>query len=70
MNKETRSIIEKIAKADGNHTIAANVLFHTTGIILSNENIAYLSGSCNDLRKIDEIKKQHSIEKKYYGNLE
>ena len=50
-------MIEKISKADRNHTIAANVVFHTTGIILSNENIAYLSGLCNDLEKIDKIKK-------------
>ena len=63
LNKETRSMIEKISKADGNHTIAANVVFHTTGIMLSNDNIAYLSGLCNDLEKIDKIKKQNSIEK-------
>ena len=35
LNKETKSIIKKISKTDGNHTIAANVVFHTTGIILS-----------------------------------
>ena len=63
LNKETRSMIEKISKADGNHTIAANVVFHTTGIMLSNDNIAYLSGLCNDLEKIDKIKKQNSTEK-------
>ena len=56
-------MIEKISKADGNHTIAANVVFHTTGIMLSNDNIAYLSGLCNDLEKIDKIKKQNSTEK-------
>ena len=39
LNKETRSMIEKISKADGNHTIAANVVFHTTDIMLSNDNI-------------------------------
>ena len=56
-------MIEKISKADGNHTIAANVVFHTTGIMLSNDNIAYLSGLCNDLEKIDKINKQNSTEK-------
>ena len=44
---------EKISKADRNHTIAANVVFHTTGIMLSNENIAFLSGLYNDVEKID-----------------
>ena len=44
LNKETRSLIEYISKDDGNHTIAENVVFHVTGIMLSNENIAYLSG--------------------------
>ena len=60
LNKETRSMIEKISKPDENHTIAANVVFHTTGIMISNENIAYLSGLCNDLETIDKIKKQNS----------
>ena len=55
-------MIEKISKADGNHTIAANLVFHTTGIILSNDNIAYLRGLCNDLEKFDKIKK-NSTEK-------
>ena len=53
LNKVTRSMIEKISKADGNYTIAANVVFHTTGIMLSNDNIAYLSGLSNNLEKID-----------------
>ena len=34
-NKELRSMIEKTSKADGNHTIAANVVFNITGIMLS-----------------------------------
>ena len=51
-------MIEKIFKVDGNHTIAANVVFHTTGIMLSNENIAYLYGLCNEIEKIDKIKTQ------------
>ena len=54
---------EKISKADEIHTIVANVVFHTTDIMLSNENTAYLSGLCNDLEKIDKIKKQNSTEK-------
>ena len=49
-------MIEKISKADGSHTIGANVVFHTTGIMRSNDNIANLSGLCNDLEKIDKIK--------------
>ena len=44
LNKETRSMIEKISKANGNHTLEANFVFHTIGIMLYNENIAYLSG--------------------------
>ena len=56
LNKETRLMIEKISKADGNHTIAVNVVFHTTGIMLSNENIAYLSGLCNDQKKLIKSK--------------
>ena len=59
-------IIEKISKAYGNHTIAANVVFHTTGIILSNDNIAYLSGLFNDLGKIDNNKKLNSTEKNFF----
>ena len=50
LSKETESIIEKISKADGNHTIAANVVFHTTGIMLSKHNIAYVSGLYNELK--------------------
>ena len=52
LNKEIRLKIEKISKADGNHTIAANDVFHTTGIMLSNDNIAHISGLCNDLQKL------------------
>ena len=56
-------MIEKISKDDGNRTIAANDMFHTTGIMLSNENIAYLSGLCNGLEKIDKFKKLNSTKK-------
>ena len=59
MNKEIRSMIETISKADGNHTIEANVVFHTTGITLSNKNIAYFSGLCNDLEIL--IKSKNKI---------
>ena len=55
-------MIEKISNADGKHTISANVMFHITGIMLSNENIAFLSGLCNDLEKIDKIEKQNFTE--------
>ena len=40
--KESKSIIESISKADGNHTIAANVVFHTTGITLPKYDIEYV----------------------------
>ena len=57
-------MIEKISKADGDYKIAANVVFHTTGIMLSNENMAYLSGLCNDLEKIDKKSKIKIPQKK------
>ena len=60
-NKETKSIIEKISKADGNHIITANVVFHT-GIMLSKHNIAYLSGLCSELQQLDDIKEQNPTE--------
>ena len=53
----------KNSKVDCNHTNVANVVFHTTGIMLTNENICYLSGLCNWLRKIDEIKEKNFTEK-------
>ena len=52
-------MIEKIFKADGYHTIAANVVFHTTSVMLSNNNIAYLSGLCDDLKNL--IKSKNKI---------
>ena len=63
LNKETKSIIAKISKADGNHAIAANVVFHTTGIMLSKHDIAYLSGLCGELKQLDDIKEQNPTEK-------
>ena len=63
LNKETKSIIEKISKANCNHTIAANVVFHTTGIILSKYNVAYLSSLCSKLQHLDDMKKQNPTEK-------
>ena len=62
LNKETRSMIEKISNADGNHTIAANVVFHTTVIMLYNDNIAYLNCLCNNLEKL--IKSKNKIPQK------
>ena len=58
LNKETKAIIDKISKADGSHNIAANVVFHTTGVMLSRNNIHYLSGLCNDLEDLDGITKK------------
>ena len=63
LNKETKAIIDKISKADGSHNIAANVVFHTTGVMLSRNNIHYLSGLCNDLEELDGITKKNSTEK-------
>ena len=63
LNKETKATIDKISKADGNHTVAANVVFHTTGVMLSKNNIAYLSGLCNKLENLNGIKEQNSTEK-------
>ena len=63
INKETKSIIGKISKPDGNHAIAANVVFHTTGIMLSRHNIAYLSGLCGNLQQLDDVKEQNPTEK-------
>ena len=57
-------MIVKLSKAHGSYTIVANVVFFTIGIILSNKNLAYLSGLCNQLRKIDEIKEQNPTEKR------
>ena len=56
LNKELKTIIDKISKADGNHTNAANVVFHTTGVILSGNNIHYLSCLCNELENLYAIK--------------
>ena len=63
LNKEAKSIIEKISNADGNNTIAGNVVFHTTGITLSKHNVAYLSGLCGKLKQLDDIKDQNPTEK-------
>ena len=63
LNNETKATIDKISKADGNHTIAANVVFHTTGVILSRNNIHYLSGSCNELENVDGVIRKDSTEK-------
>ena len=63
LNKETNSIIKKISKADSNHTITANVVFHKTGIMLSKHNVAYLSGLCGELQEMDDIKEKNSTKK-------
>ena len=46
LNKEIKSVNDKISKYHGKHTTAANVVFHTTGIMLSKHNIAYISDLC------------------------
>ena len=43
-NKETKTLIGKISKADYNKTIAANVVFSTTGVMLLRNDIHYFSG--------------------------
>ena len=37
-------------------------MFHTTGIMLSKHNIANVSGLCNEIKQMDDIKEQISIE--------
>ena len=64
LNKETESIIEKISKVDGNHTITANVVFHATRIMLSKHNVAYLSGLYGKLKQLDNKKEQNPTEKR------
>ena len=39
------------------------MVFHTTGVMLSRNNIHYLSGLCNDLEELDGITKKNSTEK-------
>ena len=63
LNKESKSLIEKISKADDIHTITASVVFDTTGIMLSKHNIAYLSGLCSELQEMDDKKEQNPKEK-------
>ena len=63
INKETKLIIEKISKADINHTIVVNVVFHTTEIMLSKHNIAYVSVLCDGLKQLDDIKEQNPTRK-------
>ena len=40
------------------YSIAVNVMFHATGIALSKHNIAYLSGLCDEVKQLDDIKEQ------------
>ena len=63
LNNETKAIIDKISKADGNHSTAANVVFRTTGVMLSRNNIHYVSGLCNELENLNGIRKK-STEKR------
>ena len=47
-----------MSKADGNHTVAVNVVFHTTGVMLSRKIIHYLRGLSNELENLDGIRKK------------
>ena len=60
--KETKALINRISKADWIHTIALNVVFPTTGIMLSGNSVHYLSSICNELQNLDGIKEQNSTE--------
>ena len=53
----------KKSKVEDNHTNTASVVFQITTIMLSNENDAYLTGLCHQLKRLDEIKQQNSMEK-------
>ena len=63
LNKETKAIIDKTSKADGNHTVAANVVFHAFSVLLSRNNIHSLSGLGNEVENLDGIKELHLMEK-------
>ena len=56
-------MIKKISKANGNHTMAANVVSHATEIIQLKYNLAYVSGLCNELKQLDDMKEQNSTKK-------
>ena len=45
----------------GKHTIAINNLFHTTSVLFSKNNIAFLSGLCNELEISDEINRKDNL---------
>ena len=38
-------------------------MFHTSGIMLSKHNIAYLSGLCSELQELDDMIEQKQTEK-------
>ena len=61
LNNETKAIIYKISKADGNYTIATNVMFITTGVMFSRNNIYHLSGLFNELENLDGTNELNSI---------
>ena len=58
LNNETKVITDKISIADGSHTIDANIVFHTIGVMLSRNNIHYISGLYSELENLDGIRKQ------------
>ena len=66
LKKETKSMTEKISKADGNHTIAADIVFRTTGIMLSKHYLSYLIGLCDKLKQLNDIKVQNLTQTMIY----
>ena len=64
VKQKNKVTINKISKTDGNHTVATNVVFFITRVILGKNNIAYLGNLCNELENLDRIKKQYLTEKR------
>ena len=56
-------MIDKISKTEKNHTIAANDVFHTARVTVSNDYIAHLSCLCNEIENLNGKKKQNFLER-------
>ena len=52
-----------MSKADGSYSVAANVMFQKTGVMLSRNNIHYLSGLCNEVQNLHGTKEQNLTDK-------
>ena len=58
LNRETKALIDKISKADGKHTVAINVVFHITRVMLSIPNLNGIKEQNSREKKIDHFKKK------------